>query len=122
MVSRLVILSIVLIATGLVLVSIGDPALRSVGSSSTGTVTNFTFSRTFTGPFTRTFTSGTFSFPGTLTGFPRNFTIGIPTSSGSSGLTTSELESLVGVALVGAGLLLEVFSVFLRPRTQATLT
>jgi hypothetical protein len=31
-------------------------------------------------------------------------------------VTTEALESLAGIALVGAGLLLEVFSIFVRPR------
>lgn len=104
MVSKLVIGSVVLIAAGLVLVIIGNPSLRFVtGSSPAGTFTTFT--RTFNGTFT--------GFSG---GFPGNFTRGAGAIGGSSRITTASLESLAGVALVGAGLLLEVFTLFLRPK------
>ena len=107
MASKLVIVSIVLIAAGLVLAVYGNPSLRSVtGASAPVRFTNST--STFT--FTRT---GTFSFNGT---FPGNFTRGVGATSVSSQLSTDEVTSLAGVALVAAGLLLEVFSVFLRPR------
>jgi len=103
-VSKLVIGSIACIAVGLVLVVIGNPSLRLV----TGTGTTATFST-----FTRTFTGGNFT-GGT---FPFNFTSGAPrTFAGSSRVTTANIESVAGIALVGAGLLLEVFSIFIRPR------
>ena len=112
MVSKLVIGSVVLIAVGLVLVVVGNPSLRLV-TGATAPGTTFTFSGT---TFTRT---GGFSgnFTGTGTGtFPFNFTRPTGTIGGRGSLTTDEVESLAGVALVGAGLLLEVFSVFIRPR------
>ncbi len=105
MVSKLVIGSVVLIAVGLVLVVIGNPSLRLV-TGATPSGTTFTFTGT---TFTRT---GNFS--GTT--FPFNFTRTAGTFGGRGSLTTDEVESLVGVALVGAGLLLEVFSVFIRPK------
>ena len=104
MVSKLVIGSVVLIAVGLVLVVIGNPSLRLV-TGATPSGTTFTFTGT---TFTRT---GNFS--GT---FPFNFTRPAGTFGGRGNLTNDEVESLAGVALVGAGLLLEVFSVFIRPR------
>ncbi|HYA55898.1 MAG TPA: hypothetical protein VED22_03775 [Nitrososphaerales archaeon] len=104
MVSKLVMGSVVLIAVGLVLVVIGNPSLRLV-TGATPSGTTFTFTGT---TFTRT---GNFS--GT---FPFNFTRTAGTFGGRGSLTTDEVESLVGVALVGAGLLLEVFSVFIRPK------
>ena len=108
MVSRLAVGSIVLIAVGLVLVVIGNPNLRFV----TGTTTPVTtFTRTFTGTFN--FTGGT---------FPGNFTrVAGGAFAGTSRVTTAALESLAGILLVGAGLLLEIFSIFIRPRaTPAT--
>jgi len=97
--SKLVIGSVVLIGVGLVLVIIGNPSLRFVtGTTPTGTVTTFT--RTFSGNFTG------------FTGFG-NFTRGAGAFAGTSRITTAALESLAGVALVGAGLLLEVFTIFL---------
>lgn len=108
MVSKLVIGSVVLIAVGLVLVVIGNPSLRLV-TGATPSGTSFTFSGT---TFTRTG-----SFTGNFTGtFPFNFTRPAGTFGGRGSLTTDEVESLAGVALVGAGLLLEVFSVLIRPR------
>jgi len=108
LVSKLVIGSVVLIAVGLVLVIIGNPSLRLV-TGATPSGTTFTFSGT---TFTRT---GGFSgnFSGT---FPFNFTRPAGTFGGRGSLTTDEVESLAGVALVGAGLLLEVFTVFIRPK------
>ena len=101
MVSKLVVGSVVLIAAGLVLVIIGNPSLRFVtGTGSSGTTTTFT--RTFTGNFT--------GF------FPGNFTRGAGTLGGGGRVTTAALESLAGIALVGAGLLLEVFTIFLGQR------
>jgi len=110
LVSRLVIGSVALIAVGLVLVVIGNPSLRLVtGAAPSGTT--FTFTGT---TFTRTG-----GFTGNFTGtFPFNFTRPAGTLSGRGSLTTDEVESLVGVALVGAGLLLEVFSVFIRPQPK----
>jgi len=108
LVSKLVIGSAVLIAVGLVLVVVGNPSLRLV-TGATAPGTSFTFTGT---TFTRT---GGFS--GNFTGtFPFNFTRPAGTFGGRGSLTTDEIESLAGVALVGAGLLLEVFSVFIRPR------
>jgi len=99
--SRLVIGSIVLIAVGLVLVVIGNPSLRFV--TGTGTTSTFTsFTRTFGGNFTGV--------------FPGNFTRPVGTFGGGGRLTTATLESLAGIGLVGAGLLLEVFTIFIRPR------
>jgi len=110
LVSRLVIGSVVLIAVGLVLVIIGNPSLRLV-TGTTAPGTTFTFTGT---TFTRT---GGFS--GNFTGtFPFNFTRPAGTFGGRGSLTTDEVESLAGVALVGAGLLLEVFSVFIRPQPK----
>jgi len=101
-VSKLVVGSVVLIAVGLVLVAIGNPSIRFVtGATSISSFTTFT--RTFGGNFTGT-------FPGNFTsgGF-RNFAAG-------SRVTVAALESLAGIALVGAGLLLEVFSIFIRSK------
>ena len=101
MASKLVIGSVVLIAAGLVLIVIGNPSIRfATGASPSGTFTTFT--RTFTGNFT---------------GFsPGNFTRGAGTFGGGGRVTTAALESLAGVALVGAGLLLEIFTIFLGQR------
>ena len=105
LVSKLVIGSVLLIAAGLVLVIIGNPSLRFVtGTGASGTSTTFT--RTFTGTFTGNF-SGT---------FPGNFTRGAGAFGGGGRVTTAALESLAGIALVGAGLLLEVFTIFLGHR------
>jgi hypothetical protein len=95
MVSKLVLASIVLIAVGLVLVVVSDPLLRVV---------------TGTGGFT----PGSGTFPGNFT--RGNFTSGQPVifrRGGGFGAMTA-FESLAGIALVGAGLLLEVFSVFIK--------
>ena len=109
MVSKLVMGSVALIAVGLVLVIIGNPSLRFVtGTGTTGTFTTFT--RTFTGNFTG-------GFPG---GF--NFTRPSGAFGGGGRLTTAGLESLAGVGLVGAGLLLEVFSIFIRSKPVSTAT
>lgn len=108
MVSKLVIGSVALIAVGLVLVVIGNPSLRLV-TGATPSGTTFTFTGT---TFTRT--SG-FNFTGT---FPFNFTRPAGTFTSRGSLTTDEVESLAGVALVGAGLLLEVFSVLIRPQPK----
>lgn len=109
MVSKLVVGSVVLIAVGLVLVVIGNPSLRLVtGTATPGTTFTFTgttFTRTFNGNFTG--------------GFPFNFTRPAGAVGGGGRLTTDEVESLAGVALVGAGLLLEVFSIFIRPRPKS---
>ena len=101
MASKLVIGSVILIAAGLILVIIGNPSIRFVtGSSPSGSFTTFT--RTFNGTFT---------------GFPiGNFTRGGGAFVGTSRVTTAALESLAGIALVGAGLLLEIFTIFLRPK------
>ena len=96
MASKLVIASIVLIAAGLVLVVIGDTSLRFLTGVATSTPT---FRGNFTGGFTGNFTRPT---TGTFTGAGR--------------VTTPAIESLTGIALVGAGLLLEVFSIFIRPK------
>jgi L-asparagine transporter-like permease len=98
LVSKLVLVSVALIAVGLVLVVISDPLLRAVTGS--GGFTPGTGTGTFTGNFTRgNFTSGQF------TTFRR----------GGAGLIgTTAYESLAGIGLVGAGLLLEVFSLFIR--------
>ena len=110
MVSKLVVGSIVLIAVGLVLVVIGNPNLRFV----TGTTTPVT-------TFTRTTFTGTFNFTGGT--FPGNFTRGAGGAFAStSRVTTAALESLAGILLVGAGLLLEVFSIFIRPRAAGAPT
>jgi hypothetical protein len=104
MVSKLMVGSVALIAVGLVLVVVGNPSLRFVTGTTTGTSTTFT--RTFTGTFN--FTGGT---------FPGNFTRGAGAAfAGTRGVTTAALESLAGIALVAAGLLLEIFSIFIRPR------
>jgi len=103
LVSKLVIGSVVLIAAGLVLVVVGNPSLRFVTGTSTQ-VPSTTFTRTSGGNFTG--------------GFPSNFnfTRGAGTLGGGGRLTAAALESLAGIGLVGAGLLLEVFSIFIRPR------
>jgi hypothetical protein len=106
MVSKLILVSVALVAVGLVLVVIGNPSIRFVtGTSSSVAFT--TFARTFTGNFT----SGT---------FPGNFTRGAGAFGGTGRVTTAALESLAGIALIGAGLLLEVFSIFIRPRPAST--
>ena len=107
MASKLVIGSIVLIAVGLVLVVVGDPSIRFLAASPTPTGTTRTF--TFNGGFNVTGSNFTGTFPGnfTRTGSGASFVAGR--------VTTATLESLGGIALVGAGLLLEVFSVFIRP-------
>jgi len=98
-VSKLVVGSVVLIAVGLVLVIIGNPSIRFVtGASSISSFTTFTRTGNFTGTFPGNFTSGQF----------RNFA--------ASRVTVPALESLAGIALVGAGLLLEVFSIFIRSK------
>jgi len=106
--SKLVIVSIALVAVGLVLLVYTNPYIRvETGTSPTG----------FVGPgtsFTRTATTFTF------TGFPGNFTgLGNFTRSGGAfarnTLTTTDVESLTGLGLVAAGMILEVFSLFLRP-------
>ncbi|HME18445.1 MAG TPA: hypothetical protein VKF15_01765 [Nitrososphaerales archaeon] len=97
MVSKLALASIALVAVGLVLVVISDPLLRAV---------------TGTGGFT----PGTGVIPGNFT--RGNFTSGQFTAlrrGGGLGSTTA-IESLAGIGLVGAGLLLEIFSVLIRPR------
>jgi len=107
MVSKLVIGSVALIAVGLVLVVIGNPSLRLVtGTTTPGTT--FTFTGT---TFTRTFT-------GNFTGSGFNFTRPAGTFRGGANLTTDEVESLAGIALLGAGLLMEVFSIFIRPQPR----
>ncbi|HYC12424.1 MAG TPA: hypothetical protein VEC02_07205 [Nitrososphaerales archaeon] len=100
MVSKLVLTSVALVAVGLVLIVISDPLLRAV--TATGGFTPG--SGGFTGNFTRgNFTAG--SFPTT---FRR---------AGGFGLgSLTALESLAGIGLVAAGLLLEVFSIFIRAR------
>ena len=106
MVSKLAIGSVVLIAVGLVLVIVGNPSLRFVTATSpSGTSTTFTRT-SFTGSFTGNFTGV----------FPGNFTRGAGTFGGTGRVTTAALESLAGIALVGAGLLLEVFTMFLGRR------
>jgi hypothetical protein len=99
MVRKLVLASIGLIAVGLALIVISDPLLRAAtgaGGFTPGT-------GTFTGNFTRgNFTSGQFT------------TLRRGGGLGFGGATA--LESLAGIGLVGAGLLLEVFSVFIRTR------
>jgi hypothetical protein len=102
LVSKLVIGSVCLIAVGLVLVVIGNPSIRFV----TGTGSSVTFT-TFTRTFTGNFTFGT---------FPGNFTRGAGALGGAGRVTTAALESLAGIALIGAGLLLEVFTIFIRSR------
>jgi hypothetical protein len=108
MVSKLIIGSVCLIAVGIVLVVVGNPSLRFV--TGTPTSTSFTtFTRfTFTGNFT--FTGGT---------FPGNFTRGPGAVAGSGRVTTAALESLAGIALIGAGLVLEIFTIFIGPRPAA---
>jgi len=100
LVSKLVVASIGLIAVGLVLIVISDPLLRAVTAGS-----GFTpGAGGFTGNFTRgNFTSGqgvTFRRGGGGFGF--------------GGMTA--IESLAGIGLVAAGLILEVFSIFIRAR------
>jgi len=97
--SKLVLASIGLIAVGLALVVISDPLLRAV------TTGGFTSAP---GGFTGNFTRG-------------NFTAGqFPTvRRGGGGLGfggTTAIESLAGIGLVAAGLILEVFSIFIRAR------
>lgn len=105
MASKLVVGSIILIAAGLVLIVIGNPSLRFVTGTPSGAVTTFT--RTFNGNFTGA--------------FPGNFTRGAGAFGGNSGVTTAALESLAGIALIGAGLLLEVFTIFIgRKQTAAS--
>ena len=116
--SKLVTGSVILIAIGLVLVILGDPAIGFVigagNGSSTRTFTFGTVTTTITGSFTGTFTRGTnFTFPSNFT-FPGGFR----SSSGGGRLTTANLETLAGISLVAAGLLLEVFSVFLIPKPK----
>jgi len=104
LVSKLAIGSVVLIAVGLVLITVGNPSIRFVtGATSPGTSTTFT--RTFNGNFTGI--------------FPGNFTRGGGAFGGGGRVTSAAIESLAGIALVGAGLLLEVFTIFLgrRPGT-----
>lgn len=101
MASKLVIASVILVASGLVLIIIGNPSIRfATGASPSGASTTFT--RTFTGNFTGV--------------FPGNFTRGGAAFGGDGRITTAVLESLAGIALVGAGLLLEVFTLFLGRR------
>jgi hypothetical protein len=106
LVSKLALTSIVLIAVGLVLFVISDPLLRAVTGS--GGFAPGTGTGTFIGNFTRgNFTSGQF------TTFRRG---------GAALIGTTAYESLAGIALVGAGLLLEIFSLFIRasPAKPAT--
>jgi len=103
LVSKLVIGSVVLIAAGLVLIIMGNPSLRFATGTGPSTVTTFTsFARTFTGNFT--------GF------FPGNFTRGAGAFGGGGRVTTAALESLAGIALVAGGLILEIFTIFLRPK------
>jgi len=97
--SKLVFTSIILIAVGLVLVVISDPLLRAVTGAGTG---GFAPGG---GGFTGNFTRGSFNSTQFAT-FRR--------ASGLAGMTA--IESLAGIALVAAGLLLEVFSIFIVPK------
>ena len=101
MVSKLVLASVALVAVGLGLIVVSDPLLRVV----TGTGGFTPGAGGFTGNFTRgNFTSGQF------TALRRG-------GGGGFGLgSLTALESLAGIGLVGAGLLLEVFSIFIRAR------
>jgi len=106
--SKIVIVSIVLVAAGLVLLTYTNPYIRvETGTSPTGFIGSGT-------SFTRTATTFTF------TGFPANFTgTGNFTRPGGAfsrtTLTTTDIESITGLGLVAAGMILEVFSLFLRP-------
>ncbi len=104
---KILLLSTVLLLAGVALLLYADPLARlSLGVSSP------TFS--FTSSVTRTFTTGsrtvTFS-PGS-----GNFTAGsFPTGglAGRSVNTNGTIETLVAIALVGVGLVLEVMTIFL---------
>jgi len=106
--SKIVVVSVGLIAVGLVLLVYTNPYIRvETGATPTGFVGGGT-------TFTRTATTFTF------TGFPSNFTgIGNFTRPGGAfvrnTLTTTDIESITGLGLVAAGMILEVFSLFLRP-------
>ena len=95
MVRKLVLASIGLIVCGLALIIISDTALRVVTGAAgfPRTAGNFT-----SGQFFGNFTSSQFS-----------------SVRRAAGVSAVALESLAGIGLVGAGLLLEIFSVLLGP-------
>ena len=103
MTSKLLIASILLIVVGLALLVYTNTYIRV----ETGTTPGFTGVTTFarTGTFT--------GFPGNFTGFG-NFTR-TAGEAARGALTTNGIESLVGLGLVAGGVILEVFSLFLRP-------
>ncbi|MDG6910124.1 MAG: hypothetical protein JRN08_07115 [Nitrososphaerota archaeon] len=116
MTSKILVASIALIVVGAGLTLYSDPVFltalgvrHAVGFTSTGTTGTRGFN--FTGTFPSNFTSG----------FPFNTT---RTSTGSGGTLLSGTASdsnltLLGVAVLGAGIILEVFSAVLWPKAKS---
>ena len=98
---KLVVASIALTAVGVILLLISNPFLRFATSTTPQ----------FSGNFTR--------FAGNFTGGAGNSASLGSRFNASRGLTSAtSIESILGLGLVGAGLILEVFSLFLQPQPK----
>jgi hypothetical protein len=96
---KILVVSLVLLVVGLGVLVYSDPLARlSFGASRSGfPVTSFTRSTTFT------FTGGNFTIPSG----------GLPGRSGLLGGTTAEVATLVAIAVVAVGLVLEVLALLM---------
>jgi hypothetical protein len=101
---KIVIASTVLVGIGLILIAVSDPSLRAAASG--GVIRQPTENFTSTG-----FPTGGFN----STIFPAGGFNSTSFRAIRGTLTTDEIYSVLGMALVGGGLLLEVFSIFLGP-------
>jgi hypothetical protein len=115
---KILILSTVVLLAGMALLIYADPLARLSLGAGTGRVVSFTSSETRT----VTFGSSTFTISPGSGGFP---TGGFPAGGLAAGRgavnTNGQIETLVAVALLGVGLVLEVITIFLwqgRPQKQ----
>ena len=102
---KILVISTVLLLAGVAILIYADPLARlSLG----GTVSRISFTGTFTGSFSRTFSFGNSTFtvgPGSG---------GFPVGVGARAVNTNgQVETLVALAILAVGLVLEVMTIFL---------
>jgi len=103
---RLLVISTVVLLVGVAILIYADPLARLSFGGTPGRFTG-AFTSTFTGTFTRTLGNSTFTVSPGSGGFPG---VGAAVRTGD---TNGQVETLIAIALLAVGLVLEVMTIFL---------